>query len=189
MLTLLLPEISVLLLAVLFLFISIGKGRAGASFPLLRAASLVPFALSFVCICDKGVLFNGAYNIDLFSQVFKVMLSFGICMILFMVDKTDDIAEGYTAEYFMFLAFSVLGLMMLVSSVELISIVISLEISSYSLYVVVPLRRGQSKTQWEAAVKYLFFGAISTGVMLYGMSYIYAICQSTYLVDIARILP
>ncbi len=189
MLTFVLPEISVLLLAVIFVFVSLNKGRGGVSLPLLRVAALVPLVLAVFCIPAKAQLFNGAYSVDLFSQLFKVMLAFGLCMVIFMIDRTDDIEGEYIAEYFMFLSFSVLGLMMLVSSVELISIVISLEVSSYSLYVMVPLRKGQTKVQWEAAVKYLFFGAISTGVMLYGMSYIYAICQSTYLADIVRVLP
>ena len=189
MLMLLLPEISITLLAVIFLFISINKNRSGASFSFVKVLSVVPLILSAVCVQAKGTLFNGAYSIDLFSQLFKIMLAFGFTVVVFMLDKTDDIEGDYVAEYFMFLAFSVLGLMMLVSSVELISIVISLEVSSYSLYVIVPLRKGQSKIQWEAAVKYLFFGAISTGVMLYGMSFIYAICQSTFLKDIARMFP
>ena len=189
MLMLLLPELSILLLAVIFLFVSINKNRSGASFAFVRFAALVPFILSLVCISERGTLFNNAYSVDLFSQLFKAMLTFGFCVVVFMVDRTDDIEGEYVAEYFMFLAFSVLGLMMLVSSVELISIVISLEVSSYSLYVIVPLRKGQSKIQWEAAVKYLFFGAISTGVMLYGMSFMYAICQSTFLKDIARMFP
>jgi len=189
MLTLLLPELSLLLLAVIFLFISINKSRSGGSFSFVRVASLLPLILSVVCISARGSLFNGAYSVDLFSQLFKVMLSFGFCIVVFMLERTDDIEGEYVAEYFMFLAFSVLGLMMLVSSVELISIVISLEVSSYSLYVIVPLRKGQSKIQWEAAVKYLFFGAISTGVMLYGMSFMYAICHSTFLKDIARMFP
>jgi NADH-quinone oxidoreductase subunit N len=89
----------------------------------------------------------------------------------------------------MFLGFSALGLMMLVSSVELISIVIALEISSYSLYVIVPLRKGQTKIQLEASMKYLFFGAISTGIMLYGMSYLYGMTNSTFLSNILFMLP
>jgi NADH-quinone oxidoreductase subunit N len=189
MLTLLLPEISITLLAVIFLFISINKKRSGASFSFVRIAAIVPFVLSLLSLCSRGTLFSGAYSVDLFSQLFKAMLSFGFCVVIFMLEKTDDIEGEYIAEYFMFLAFSVLGLMMLVSSVELISIVISLEVSSYSLYVVVPLRKGQTKVQWEAAVKYLFFGAASTGVMLYGMSFFYGICQSTFLRDIVRVFP
>lgn len=79
--------------------------------------------------------------------------------------------------------------MMLVSAVELISIVISLEISSFSLYAIVPLRRSQGKMQLEASIKYLFFGAIATGIMLYGMGYLYGMAHSTYLGDIMPKLP
>ena len=186
-----LPELSTLLVAVIFLFVSVNKNKPAGwgSLGFAKMISVLPLLLSVVSIGASGVLFDGAYSIDLFSQIFKVLLSFGYCAVILMLQKSEDIEGEYVAEYFMFLAFSVLGLMMLVSSVELISIVISLELSSYSLYVVVPLRKGQSKIQWEAAVKYLFFGAMSTGVMLYGMSFMYAFCQSTYLRDIARILP
>ncbi len=189
MLTLVLPELSVLILAIIFLFVSLKKNKAGSSYSLARVASLVPFVISLICLSCRGDLFNGAYSVDLFSQIFKAMLTFGFSMVIFMLYKTDEIEQDYVAEYYMFLCFSVLGLMMLVSSVELISIVISLEVSSYSLYVIIPLRKGQVRIQWEAAVKYLFFGAASTGVMLYGMSYMYAICQSTNIREIARILP
>jgi len=106
-----------------------------------------------------------------------------------MFGKRNEIEDGYLAEYFMFLGFSTLGLMMLVSSVELISIAISLEISSYSLYVIVPLRKSQTKIQLEASMKYLFFGAISSGIMIYGMSYLYGMTQSTFLSKIIFILP
>jgi NADH-quinone oxidoreductase subunit N len=79
--------------------------------------------------------------------------------------------------------------MMLTSANELISIVIALEISSYSLYVIVPLRKGQTKIHLEASMKYLFFGAISSGIMLYGMSYIYGMTQSTNLTEILYTFP
>jgi len=106
-----------------------------------------------------------------------------------MLENEDEIERNFGAEYFMFLGFSTLGLMMLVSSIELISIVISLEISSYSLYVIVPLRKGQTRVQLEASMKYFFFGAISTGIMLYGMSYLYGIAGSTFLPDIIAAFP
>ncbi len=104
-------------------------------------------------------------------------------------DKNKEIEDEFLPEYFMFFGFSTLGLMMLSSSIELISIVISLELSSYSLYVIVPLRKLHKKVQVEAAMKYLFFGAISTGVMLFGMSYLYGIAHSTFLPDIVKAFP
>ena len=137
----------------------------------------------------EGALFSGAYQIDLFSQIFKVLLSTGFCYVVFMFGSENEVDSRYLPDYLMFLSFSTLGLMMLASAVELISIVISLEISSFSLYAIVPLRKSQTKLQLEAAVKYLFFGAVSTGIMLFGMGYLYAMAGSTFLADIIRALP
>jgi len=182
----LLPELYMLLFAVSFLFLSLGRKKA-AVIAAAKALVLLGFALTLACSGARGELFSGAYRVDFFSQVFKVLLSAGFTLVVFMFEKEDEVEN--IPEYFMFLGFSTLGLMILVSSVELISIVVSLEISSFSLYAVVPLRRAQTRTQLEAAMKYLFFGAVATGIMLYGMGYLYGMAQSTYLADVAAKLP
>ena len=86
----------------------------------------------------------------------------------------------------MFLLLSVLGLMMLVSSVELIAIFISLELSSFALYLLVPMRDDRTgiRVQMEAGIKYILFGVMATGFMLYGMSYLFGLTGTTYLKDI-----
>jgi NADH-quinone oxidoreductase subunit N len=183
-----LPELYMLFFSIVFLFLSVGKRKADM-FTWAKVLSLVGLVITLVSINGRGSLFYGAYRIDLFSQVFKAVFIYGFVFVIFMLGKKNEIEEGYLAEYFMFLGFSTLGLMMLVSSVELISIAISLEISSYSLYVIVPLRKGQTKVQLEAAMKYLFFGAISSGIMIYGMSYLYGMTQSTFLSRIIFVLP
>ena len=183
-----LPELYMLFFSIVFLFLSVGKRKADM-FTWAKVLSLVGLVITLVSINGRGSLFYGAYRIDLFSQVFKAVFIYGFVFVIFMLGRKNEIEEGYLAEYFMFLGFSTLGLMMLVSSVELISIAISLEISSYSLYVIVPLRKGQTKVQIEAAMKYLFFGAISSGIMIYGMSYLYGMTQSTFLSRIIFVLP
>lgn len=183
-----LPELSTLLFSIVFLFLSLGKKKESAVY-LAKPLSIIILGISLVGVLASGELFSGAYRIDLFSQVFKAIIAYGFCLVIFMLDRQNEIEEAYFPEYIMFLGFSALGLMMLVSSVELISIVIALEVSSYSLYVIIPLRKGQTTIQIEASVKYLFFGAISTGIMLFGMSYIYGIARSTFLSDILKVLP
>jgi len=184
----LLPELSILLFSIVFLFVSLGEKKTGI-ITAAKSLSIFVFAITLITFSRQGTLFAGAYKIDLFSQLFKIIISYGFCLIIFMLSKNDDIEEKYFAECIMFLAFSTLGLMMLSSATELISIVIALEISSYSLYVIVPLRKGQTKIQLEASMKYLFFGAISTGIMLYGMSYMYGMTQSTNLSEILYAFP
>lgn len=184
----LLPELSVLCFSIIFLFISLGEKKANI-INAAKSLSILVFALALITIFKEGTLFAGAYKIDLFSQLFKIIIAYGFCLIIFMLDKNDEIEEKYFPECIMFLGFSTLGLMMLTSATELISIVIALEISSYSLYVIIPLRKGQTKIQLEASMKYLFFGAISTGIMLYGMSYMYGMTQSTNLTEILYAFP
>lgn len=184
----LLPELNALLIAVIFLILSVTKGRINPA-PGAQVLSLLLLLVSAMTVGAQGSFFSGAYRVDLFSQVFKVLLACGLAFVLLMLDRRQETEEEYGAEFYMFLTFSVLGLMMLVSSVELISIVISLEVSSYSLYVILPLRKGRTRVQIEGSIKYLFFGAISTGVMLYGMGYLYGLTGSTFLVDIGRAMP
>ncbi|MCX7965899.1 MAG: NADH-quinone oxidoreductase subunit N [Syntrophorhabdaceae bacterium] len=180
---LILPELYLIFFSIVFLFISLGKSK---QYIIITAKVMSFIALIFTILsgAERGELFFGAYRIDLFSQIFKILIASGLTLVIWMFSEKDGIENDYLSEFFMFLVFSSLGLMMLSSSVELISIIISLEISSYSLYVIVPLRRSQDKTQIEASMKYLFFGAISTGIMLYGIGYLYSITGSTFLSEI-----
>jgi NADH-quinone oxidoreductase subunit N len=185
---LILPELNIFLFSVLFLFISVSKIKENI-LTYAKLLSALAFLISLLSITENGELFSGAYRIDLFSQVFKMLIMAGFCLVILMFENKGEIEKEFLPEYFMFLGFSALGLMMLVSSVELISIVLSLEISSYSLYVILPIRNAQTKVQVEASMKYLFFGAVSTGVMLFGMGYLYGIAHSTFLRDIVLVLP
>ena len=181
----LLPELYLFLCAVFFLILSIAKKRV----PILAVArwlSVIGLFITIFGLHAQGELFAGAYRVDFFSQIFKLLLMIGLCLVICSFKRTDELEPAYLPEYFMFLVFSTLGLMLLVSAVELMTIVVSLEISSFSLYVIVPLRREQTKIQLEAAMKYFFFGALATGLMLYGMGYLYGMTHSTYL---AVIMP
>jgi NADH-quinone oxidoreductase subunit N len=64
-----------------------------------------------------------------------------------------------------------------------------MELSSYSIYVLIPIRNQVSGNQMEAAIKYIIFGAAATGVMLFGMSYIFGVSQTTYLTGILQQMP
>ncbi|MCX5805202.1 MAG: NADH-quinone oxidoreductase subunit N [Proteobacteria bacterium] len=185
---LILPELNIFLFSILFLFISISNKKENI-LTYAKAISALVFFASLLSVTESGELFSGAYRIDLFSQIFKMLILLGFCLVTFMFENKNEIEDEYLPEYFMFLGFSALGLMMMTSSVELISIVISLEVSSYSLYVILPLRKSQTKIQIEASMKYLFFGAVSTGIMIFGMSYLYGIAHSTFLKDIIPVLP
>lgn len=151
---------------------------------------IVTFIGALIALNIQETLFFGSYEIDLYSQLFKLMISFGVAIVLIFGQNLKDIDESVRPEYYMFLFLSALGLMMVVSSVELISIFVSLELSSFALYLLVPMRNDQSglRIQMEAGIKYILFGVLATGFMLFGMSYIFGLTGTTYLNDIVTAL-
>jgi len=78
--------------------------------------------------------------------------------------------------------------MLLVSSVELLTIYVALELSSYSLYLLVPLRRGHDAAV-EAGIKYLLVGTSASAVMLFGFACLYGVIHTTQVAEIVRVLP
>jgi len=144
--------------------------------------------VALLSLGQQGDLFFKAYRVDLFSQIFKAALALGLFLVLMISRNIAHIDERFRAEFYLFLTTCTLGMMMLTSSVELLTIYVSLELSSYSLYILVPLRRGDG-IDVEAGIKYLFIGAVSSGFMLFGLSYIFGAAHSTYLVDIIHNMP
>jgi NADH-quinone oxidoreductase subunit N len=140
-------------------------------------------AVTVLCLFQQGELFFKAYRVDLFSQIFKFALALGFFLVVTISHNLSHIEARYHAEYYLFLTTTTIGMMMLVSAVELLTIYVALELSSYSLYILVPLRRGDG-IDVEAGIKYLFIGAVSSGFMLFGLSYIFGATHSTYLTDI-----
>jgi NADH-quinone oxidoreductase subunit N len=132
----------------------------------------------------QGEILSRVYRIDRLSQFFKILVSMGFAVAVLNARRQPTLLEEKKADYFLLMALSAWGLMFLASSVELITIYLALELSSYSLYALVALRR-QERRAAEAAIKYIFFGAAATVLALYGFSYILATQHSSYLVDLA----
>jgi NADH-quinone oxidoreductase subunit N len=182
-----LPELTLLGSGLVLFFFSLGKPSCGKIKNVAISLSALTLLASLLCLRSEGNLFYGAYQVDLFSQVFKVLIALATLIVLIFSDKLAGIKEDVQSEYYLFLFMSVLGLMMLVSSVELLAIFVSLELSSFAVYIMVPMRNGSTASgyQVEAGIKYLLFGVMATGLMLFGMSYIYGLTGSTQLTVIA----
>jgi NADH-quinone oxidoreductase subunit N len=187
---LILPEL-VLIATVLVLFAASLKKIKGASLTSIAlAGSLLTMVATVLSGTATGTIFAGAYQIDTLSQLIKFLISGGLFLIFVMSHKLTGIEEEMQNEFFLFLSLSALGLMMMSSAIELLTILVCLEISSYALYVVISFRRGEGRrTEVEAGIKYVLFGAAATGISLFGISYIFGLTHSTYLADISTQLP
>jgi len=189
-----LPELALILMALIFFIMSLAKPKTSLVQTVALIMAVIVFLISIASYKSSGLLFFNAYKIDAFSQVFKIILSFGFLIVVALGSGVKNGLKGITkelaTEYYMFLTLSVTGLVFLTSSVELLTIVLSLEISSFALYVVIPFRYQDGyKKQMEAGIKYVMFGAIATGISLYGMSYIFGVAHTTYLDELVKILP
>ena len=185
-----LPELALITAILVFFGLSLTSPRENV----IRFASLGLAALavgaSAYALCAEGALFEGAYKVDLFSQSFKLLISCGLLGIMAMGSGLSGIEGRLKSEYVMFLFISTLGLVMLVSAVELLTMLLCLEISSFALYVAIPFRKEEAgRKSFEAGIKYVLFGAIATGVTLFGMSYVFGLTGTTYMAELADKLP
>ncbi|WP_305044835.1 NADH-quinone oxidoreductase subunit N [Geoalkalibacter sp.] len=185
-----LPELLLILLVLLCFFASLGAPRTGLLQGAVMLLATLAMLASAATFNQSGLLFFEAYRIDALSQLFKVILCAGLVLVAWAGPGLRGIEQRLRPEYYMFLAISTLGLVMLASAVELVTIFLALEISSYALFVAIPFRQPQrSREQYEAGIKYVLFGAAASGLSLFGMSYIFGLSGTTYLAELAALLP
>ena len=135
----------------------------------------------------KRVMFDGAYVVDDFSLVIKVIfLLTGYVVILL---STNYIEEGdyWENEYYGLLLASLMGMVMMASSRDLISIFVALELLSIPAYLMVAWRKRDPRSN-EAGLKYYLMGVFASAVMLYGMSLLFGVSGTTILTDIGKVL-
>jgi NADH-quinone oxidoreductase subunit N len=182
-----LPELTLLGAGLVLFIFSLGEPGNGKVKTAATVLAALTFLVTLLCLKSEGTLFYEAFRVDFFSQFFKVLIALGTLIVILFSDADAGVRKGTQPEYYLFLFMSVLGLMMLVSSVELIAIFISLELSSFAVYVMVPMRKDSiaKGAQIEAGIKYLLYGVVATGLMLFGMSYLYGLTGSTELIKIA----
>ena len=127
---------------------------------------------------ERVTAFNNLFVVEEFSNYAKllILLAAAFTLILAMpYNKRENILQF---EFPILILFSVLGMMMMVSANDLISLYLGIELQSLSLYVLATIRRDSVKSA-EAGLKYFVLGALSSGILLYGMSMVYGFSGST----------
>ena len=143
--------------------------------------SAIPIVTLAVTSDGPRALFDGRYVVDDFALVLKALfLLTGYVVVLL---SQNELEEGgyYQGEYYVLLLCSVLGMVMMSSSRDLVSVFIALELLSIPAYMLAAWRKRDGKSN-EAGVKYYLLGVFASGVLLYGMSLLYG----TDRVDAAR---
>jgi NADH-quinone oxidoreductase subunit N len=172
------PEI-ILVIAALTVMI-IGLFMETSSKKLLGYFSIVALLASIAVIIAKGVyeveltgLLAGSLTIDPLSQFFK--LTFLLVSLLVVIASIKEFEEHSNQdEYYTLILLGTVGMMIVASAVDIVTMFIGFELASLSTYVLAGFNKNEPKNI-EAAVKYFIIGAVSSTILLFGLSYLYGL--------------
>ena len=123
-------------------------------------------------------LFNSSYVVDDLSLFMKILTVVGGAFVLLISTKYLKIFKIFLIEYPILILSSILGMLVMISSNDLMVFYIGLELQSLALYVLASFNRDQLKSS-ESGLKYFVLSALSSGLLLYGCSLIYGFSGST----------
>jgi NADH-quinone oxidoreductase subunit N len=126
----------------------------------------------------ERTVFGGLFTDDPFARFAKVTILLSAAAVLVMSQDYMARRDLLRFEYPILIALAVVGMMVMVSSADLITLYMGLELQSLSLYVVASLRRDSARSS-EAGLKYFTLGALSSGLLLYGASLVYGYAGTT----------
>ncbi|MCZ8442147.1 NADH-quinone oxidoreductase subunit NuoN [Achromobacter xylosoxidans] len=135
-----------------------------------------------------GSTFNGLYVTDELSHLLKIASYIAVAVTLVygrVYAQLRDMMRG--GELYVLTLFALLGQMVMISSGNLISIYLGLELMSLALYALIALRR-DNVVATEAAMKYFVLGALASGFLLYGMSMVYGATGHLDLAEVSKVI-
>lgn len=178
------PEMVVAIGAVILLLLGVVLNKERSSLvAMLAIVLLLATAVLVMAQPVDGVIFNGTFIADGFARYMKVLVLGGSAFSL-MLALPHAVENGtHKWEYSILVLLATLGMMMMVSANDLMSLYIGLELQSLALYVLAAIKRDDPKAT-EAGLKYFVLGALSSGMLLYGASLVYGFTGHTNLQEI-----
>ena len=182
------PELILAVGALALLMIGVFSGdKSTTTVTGLSVALLLVVGLWIVFAPASGVAFGGVYVADAFGNFMKVLALIGSITAMILSVGQGRFEPVGRFEYPVLLVLATLGILLMISANNLISLYMALELQSLALYVVCAINR-ESLRSTEAGLKYFVLGALSSGMLLYGMSLVYGFTGNTGFAEIAQVL-
>jgi NADH-quinone oxidoreductase subunit N len=150
----------------------------------VAAAGLIGIAGMSFGWANKESDFAGLIYVDDFTTFFRVFFTLTAAAVALMSTNFVETKLRNQGEFYALLVLSTIGAVLMAASRELMTAYLSLEVLSFSLYIMVSYAKSDPKSN-EAGMKYILLGAFSSAIFLYGMSLIYGSAGSTFYDDIA----
>ncbi len=151
-------------------------------------AALVLAGLSLIPLCGKNIsAFSGMILLDQYAIIFKQLLLATSLLVILMSFEYVKIERIHLGEFYGLILFATIGMTLLPSSSDLLSFYLALELMSMSFYVLAAFMRKDAKSL-EAGVKYFLAGIFTSGLILYGIAFLYGVTGTTHLGSIRAYL-
>ena len=181
-----LPELILSLGALALLMVAAFVGdRVTRGVSIASVAFLVAAAVSAILPADGGGLgFGGLYHADAFSAFAKVLIYLAAAIAIMIAPSFFAKGGRLRAEYPILILLSSIGMGMMVSAGDMLTLYVGLELQSLAAYVLASFMRRDSRSA-EAGLKYFVLGALASGILLYGISLVYGFTGTTLFSGIA----
>jgi NADH-quinone oxidoreductase subunit N len=182
------PEI--FLAAVTCLLLVYGVVRGEVATPFVSAATALALLVTAVLLFmpyREGTAFAALFITDRLTTTMKALVLVGAAVSVLMSRAYFEQVKAWRFEYPLLVALATLGMMLMISANDLMSLYVGLELQSLALYVVAAFQRDSVRST-EAGVKYFVLGSVASGMLLFGSSLIYGFCGGTAFVQISRAL-
>ena len=179
-LQLIIPELFISIMIMFLLIFGVFKKNSSRIVYNLTTLSLIS-TLALIINLDpqiKSSLFNNSYNIDNLARFMKILLILSGIFVMVSSSKYIQISKISKIEYPILILCSILGMMVMISSNDLIVFYMGLELQSLALYVLASFNR-DNLLSTESGLKYFVLSALSSGLLLYGCSLIYGFSETT----------
>ncbi len=183
----LLPEFVVAGGGILLLLFGVFRGDRSQSVVSNLSILLFVIAAYFVVVGADGTAFNGAFIADGFSRFVNVLALLGAAATLLMAQAYLETERLMRFEYPVLIVLATLGMMLMVSANSFIALYMGLELHSLALYVLAAFKRDSIRST-EAGLKYFVLGALSSGMLLYGISLVYGFTGTVSFAGVAAVV-
>ncbi|MDR3366999.1 MAG: NADH-quinone oxidoreductase subunit N, partial [Prevotellaceae bacterium] len=181
-------EISLIAAFLILLTYDLVASGSGRSYLHLTACALLGLhtALGFVP-ADAGSAFGGMYVTSPVTALMKNILSLGALIVLLQAEKWLHVSKDKQGEFYAILLSTLLGMNLMISAGSFMLLYIGIELASLPMACLAAFDKHKEKSA-EAGAKYILLAALSSGVMLFGLSFLYGATGSMYFADMRSLI-
>ncbi|MBS0523574.1 MAG: NADH-quinone oxidoreductase subunit NuoN [Proteobacteria bacterium] len=182
------PELFLAVATALLLLYGVLRGEVATTFvSIATSIALIITAVLLFVPYREGTAFAQLFITDRLTTTMKALVLISSAIAILMSRAFFEHAKAWRFEYPLVVSLSTLGMMLMISANDLMSLYVGLELQSLALYVIAAFQRDSVRST-EAGIKYFVLGSVASGMLLFGASLIYGFCGSTAFVQISQAL-